>query len=249
MCLAVIDWQPGQETALKVVANRDEFRHRATDTMHWWEDYPILAGRDLQAGGTWLGFDRRQRFALLTNIRPGFIGKTAAKSRGELVMNFLSQQQTIETFHRQLLEHIHLYGGFNLILSDAERLFWCSSINPSGCFLTAGIYGLSNDALDTPWPKLIQAKEQMATYGYRMLDRLTDHPILSSTAIVTDAQLPDTGLSLVRERLLSAQTITDQDYGTRSRTHFTQNQHGAFKIAEQQLDMRGNVISTVSFHC
>ncbi len=247
MCLAVIDWQPGQNIPLRVVANRDEFRHRPTATMQWWQDLPILAGRDLSAGGTWLGFNTEGRFALLTNIRPGYIGHTAPLSRGELIVKYLSEFNDISTFHEWLQTTIPQYSGFNLILGERDRLFWCSSTHPKGQFLEAGIYGLSNDALDTPWPKLTLARQQMAQFSQSMLSNLVDHPILSSTELADDEQLPETGLPFDKEQMLSAQTITDSAYGTRCRTHFIQKIDGQFNIAEQQIGVLGNVESTSLF--
>ncbi|MEJ2043759.1 MAG: NRDE family protein [Reinekea sp.] len=247
MCLAVIDWQPGTTVPLRVVANRDEFRNRATEPMHWWQDAPVLAGRDLLAGGSWLAFSKDGRFALLTNIRPGFISKTAPSSRGELVITYLSDFADIESFHEWLAPRTNQYGGFNLILGDSHRLFWCSSNYPDGDYLSTGIYGLSNDALDTPWPKVVQAKAQMQQYREAMITTLTDHGILTSTVIASDEQLPPTGLSTERERMLSAQTITSPDYGTRCRSHFIQHRSGRFEIAEQQINSEGDTVDTRSF--
>jgi len=165
MCLAVFSWQPGSAVPLNLVANRDEFRQRPTQAMHWWPDRTLLAGKDLQAGGTWLGFNRRGYFALLTNIRPGFIGASSAFSRGDLVRDFLQGCASIEAYHRAILPRLNDYGGFNLVLGDARRLFYFSSIHPSGQWLAPGIHGLSNDSLNTPWPKTVLAKQQMRAWG------------------------------------------------------------------------------------
>ncbi|TCS40102.1 NRDE family protein [Reinekea marinisedimentorum] len=246
MCLAVIAWQPNTSAPLTVVANRDEFRQRPTAPMHWWADADILAGKDLQAGGTWLGFNRSGLFALLTNIRPGFVGHQAAKSRGNLIRKFLLENQPIEHFHQSLMLDIELYGGFNLLLGDMERLFWFSSTMPEGQWLEPGVYGLSNDSLDTPWPKTELAKEQMRRFLASQSAPLLHSDILTSSAPADEGRLPQTGVPLEWERLISAQTITNEQYGTRCRTYI-QSQNGLFNITEQQLTDGGEVSSSCEF--
>lgn len=246
MCLAVISWQPNSNRPLTVVANRDEFRERPTAPMHWWADGDILAGKDLKAGGSWLGFNQSGMFALLTNIRPGFVGHQADKSRGNLVRRFLLENQTIEQFHQSVMFDIELYGGFNLILGDMERLFWFNSSLPEGQWLQAGTYGLSNDSLDTPWPKTTLAKQQMTEYLQTPGVSLIDTDILKSDIIFEDSRLPQTGVPLEWERLISAQTITNEQYGTRSRTYI-ESENGFLSITEQQLNEAGDETSSVAF--
>lgn len=246
MCLAVIEWQPGQPYPLKIVANRDEFRHRPTLPMHNWEQPSLLAGKDLEAGGTWLGISTQLKFALLTNIRPGYVGVKGRRSRGELVTDFLTSQESVEQFHQRLKPNLPEYGGFNLIVGDAEGLFWFSSTQADGQWLSPGIHALSNDALNTPWPKVTLAKEQMRQQGQRLCDNLTDHGILQSTNQAADQELPETGVPLAWERQLSAQTILGKDYGTLSRTHLVLNDQTC-RLAEQQINELGEVVETREF--
>lgn len=246
MCLAVIAWYPNTDIPLTVVANRDEFRARPTQAMHWWPE-EILAGKDLQAGGTWLGFNKRQRFALLTNIRPGYIGVTRPKSRGDLVTQFLTTDLGIAEFQKQVVSTIDQYAGFNLILGDGEQLFWFSSDVPEGKPLTPGIYGLSNDSLNTHWPKVSLAKQQLEQQLALVQNTLTDHSVLQSTCVAKPELLPETGLSPEWEAMLSAQCIAGEQYGTRCRSHFTQTKQGEFWVCEQQVNQQGVITDSMQW--
>ncbi|GGX63169.1 NRDE family protein [Saccharospirillum salsuginis] len=244
MCLMVLNWRPDHEWPLLLVANRDEFRERPTHPMHWWPgaDRDLLAGKDLKAGGTWLAIDQNGRFALLTNIRPGYIGKTGSRSRGELPIRFLNEHLSIEAFHRDVAEYLPEYGGFNLVLGDGERLFWFSSNHPDGQWLDAGIHTLSNDALNTPWPKTRKASRQMAEHTERFEQGLIDDlDILTDRQAADDSQLPDTGVPLEWERQLSAQTITGERYGTRCRTWVRMDRRGFVGVKEIELDASGGI--------
>lgn len=254
MCLMVLNWRPEAEVPLLLVANRDEFRERPTEPMHWWPqttDQPsVLAGRDQQAGGTWLAIGENGDFALLTNIRPGYIGHAAERSRGELPLRFLRHIAAgggIESFHAEVQKEITVYGGFNLIVGNARRLFWFSSNHPDGQWLPAGIHTLSNDALDTPWPKTQLAIEQMRANTAQLETDFNQAQVLTSAHPASDEALPDTGISIELERQLSAQTITGERYGTRCRTWLAVNAHGQIAVQEQQLDAKGAALATERF--
>ncbi len=247
MCLAVFEWSPNSEYPLRLVANRDEFRARPTAPMAWWPDNPILAGKDLEAGGTWLGVSKDKKFALLTNIRPGFVGKKGELSRGHLVSNYLKGSMGIEAYHQQVLSDIARYAGFNLILGDTKQLFWFSSNHKEGTWLTEGIHAVSNDALNTPWPKLLLAKKQLMEQRELLTSTLTNHGILQSAKQAARNQLPITGVPLEWEEKLSAQTINGADYGTRCRTHMVLRRDHYMRVAEQQIDQNGNITSVAQF--
>lgn len=248
MCLAVFSWQPGSAVPLNLVANRDEFRQRPTQAMHWWPDRTLLAGKDLQAGGTWLGFNQRGYFALLTNIRPGFIGASSVCSRGDLVRDFLQGNASIEAFHRAIRPRLDDYGGFNLVLGDGQRLFYFSSVHPHGHWVAPGIHALSNDSLNTPWPKTEMAKQQMRDWGHSRLQSAEDQTILTSTAIAEQQALPSTGVPLDWEQTLSAQTIVGVAYGTLCRTQARQLRSGAIEVVEHQLDAFGQISTSARFN-
>lgn len=247
MCLTALSWQPNDAVPLRVVANRDEFRDRPTETMHWWPQENILAGKDLKAGGTWLGFNKNGRFALLTNIRPGYVGVDRPLSRGELVTDYLKNDGSIEDYHRMIRRKIDDYSGFNLILGNQNGCFWFSSIQPQGRWLSPGVHALSNASLNTPWPKTMLAIEQMKSHLRTKEPHLENHDILSSQATSNPKTLPDTGVPLEWEIKLSAQTIVGEEYGTRSRTHFTQTRDGQFDVVEQQIDSEGAIVTRQTF--
>src|SRR5580692_7793165 len=167
MCLVLVVWRTHPQYPCLVAANRDEFHARPTAPAAWWSDHPhILAGRDLEAGGTWLGMTRSGRFAALTNYRdPERLRernpRAGAPSRGALVTSMLESNASVAeglVHLRQVGAH---YNGFNLIFSDGERLGIYESAPAMGRELEPGIYGLSNHLLDTPWPKVQHAKSRM----------------------------------------------------------------------------------------
>ena len=159
MCLIVLAWHAHPEYPLVVAANRDEFFARPSAPAGFWADAPeILAGRDLEAGGTWLGVSRRQGFAALTNFREGGGQLVDAPSRGALVADFLAAEDDPETFLEALTRRRNEFNGFNLFVGDGQRLGYYSNRGPGPRWLAPGIYGLSNHLLDTPWPKLAAAK-------------------------------------------------------------------------------------------
>lgn len=254
MCLMVLNWRPKADIPLLLVANRDEFRERPTEPMHWWpattEQPAVLAGRDQQAGGTWLAIGTEGDFALLTNIRPGYIGRRAERSRGELPLRFirhLAQGGSIESFHAEVRQEITVYGGFNLIVGNARRLFWFSSDHPQGQWLQAGIHALSNDALDTVWPKTQLASRQMAAETPLLETDFAQSSVLTDRTPAAAAELPSTGVAPEIERQLSAQTITGERYGTRCRTWLRVHADGRFEVEEVQLDDQGETIASRSF--
>jgi uncharacterized protein with NRDE domain len=204
LCLIAFDWQP-EAKRLRVIANRDEFYSRPTAPLGFWDDAPILAGRDLKAGGTWFGLSRGGRFAALTNVREGD-AKASAKSRGLLVQELLLNPASLAQAIAQIEDG---YAGYNLIAADLPRgeMFYASNRAPTQA-LAAGKFGLSNASLDTPWPKLIALKAALADS-----DPL---PALRNTHAYPDNRLPSTGVPLEVERALSPAFIAREGYGTRS---------------------------------
>ncbi|QJD71410.1 NRDE family protein [Marinobacterium sp. LSUCC0821] len=244
MCLVALDWQPSEDFTLRLVANRDEFLDRPTAPMSWWpestSEYGLLAGKDLRAGGTWLALDRRGRIALLTNIRNGYVGKSASRSRGELAVRFVESTMSAEAFIGSLQDTIADFGGFNMLIGDGKELVWFSNEHPTPHLLKSGIHILSNQALNTPWPKVIKARQQMSESLARFESDFGELEILTDRAVAPDEQLPETGVPIEWERLLSAQTILSSTYATRSRCWLVANRSG-IDVIEQQLDSLGEV--------
>jgi len=159
MCLILLAWQTHPDFPLVVAANRDEFFARPSAPADFWAERPdILAGRDLQAGGTWLGVSRGQRFSALTNYREGSKQRIDGPSRGALVADFLAGESSAEAYLEALSRLGADYNGFNLFVGDGQRLGYYSNRNSGTHWLSPGMYGLSNHLLDTPWPKLSLAK-------------------------------------------------------------------------------------------
>jgi uncharacterized protein with NRDE domain len=219
MCLILVAWRGHEKYPCVVAANRDELHSRPTAAAHWWRTRPpILAGRDLSAGGTWFGLTRSGRFAALTNYRGHEPRRADAPSRGTLVTSILQSSDRIE----QSLEYLRGvsadYNGFNLLFCDGERLAVYESVLGRGRELGPGIYGLSNDLLDTPWPKVQTAKSRLSKALSELETTDATLALLRDDAPAPDDQLPRTGVSLPWERLLSSAFVRAPDYGTRCST-------------------------------
>ncbi len=159
MCLLVLAWQVHPRYRLVVAANRDEYHERPAAALAKWADAPLIAGRDLRAHGTWLGLDRQRRFAVVTNFRELQRPRAAAPSRGGLIPQYLSAAAGPSAFLRQLEPQADSYAGFNLLLADGTTLAYGSNrATPFARTLPPGVYGLSNELLDTPWPKLLRVR-------------------------------------------------------------------------------------------
>lgn len=163
MCLILLAVQPGDSHKLVVAANRDEQYARPTAQAAFWDDAPqVLGGRDLQAGGTWLGITRNGRFAAVTNFREDPPEPLPPRSRGELTANFLMSNTACKTYLAQVDRVANEYRGFNLIVSDGEQCFYYSNRDQDILELVPGFYGLSNQLLDCDWPKVIRGRRQLA---------------------------------------------------------------------------------------
>ena len=242
MCLIVFAWRPEHSQPLILAANRDEFYARPTVSLAQWEHSPeVYAGRDLEAGGTWLGINASGRFAALTNIRDPH-QSSGRRSRGELVADFLTSALPIESYLVEVAEHSRAYGGFNLLLGDGQALYYMNAIEAAPRRLAPGIYGISNAALDTPWPKLLKAKAALA-------DALTEpspetlieslFECLADAQAAEDIELPETGVSAALEKLLSSVFIASAEYGTRASTVLIVNADGSRKLIERSFGPYG----------
>lgn len=242
MCLILVGWQVHPAYPLVVAANRDEFHARPTASAAFWdEDAQVFGGRDLEAGGTWLGATRDGRFAAVTNVREPGAAK-GKRSRGELTARFLLEKQAALAYAEALTPDD--YSGFNLLLGDRETLAYVTNRDPGHQILNPGVYGLSNHRLDTPWPKLLKARENFS----RALDRLPDETaffeLLADRSIEADDRLPDTGVPLAWERLLSAVFVQSPEYGTRASTLLLRNAAGDMVLYEKSFAADGSEIQS-----
>ena len=238
MCLIIVALQQHPEFPLIVAANRDEFLIRPTRPAAFWPENPeLLAGRDLQGGGTWLGMSRQGRFAAVTNVREKHRPMHGQRSRGWLTSEFLANGTDTPAFARNVQQQGEEFAGFNLFLGDGRELWYLSNRGATPRRLTPGLYGLSNHLLDTPWPKVAESKEQLTKLLTE--DRLTTDnlfELLADTTLAPDEQLPDTGVSLEWERLLSARFIKAPDYGTRCSTVILVDRTGQVRFWERSFE-------------
>ncbi|SDB95642.1 NRDE family protein [Paraburkholderia lycopersici] len=240
MCLIVFDWRPRARAGalFTLAANRDEFLRRTAEPLHWWSAADsvtspgssaagVLAGRDLVGGGTWLGVTRSGRFAALTNYRAPNDMRPDAPTRGTLVSRWLTDAQDLPDTPLGYLDEVarsgDLYNGFNLIVGDwarRELAWYCNRADRPPAPLPEGTHGISNAVLDTPWPKLVRKRAELA----RLAASETQVPLvrfvemMRDPQIAPDRELPATGIPLERERALSAAFIETPDYGTRGTT-------------------------------
>jgi uncharacterized protein with NRDE domain len=243
MCLLVVAWQTHPRYRLVVAGNRDEFHERPTAPMGWWSDESgVLAGRDLRAGGTWLGLSRSGRFGLVTNFRDADAAvRTDAPSRGELVPAFLRNGSGAAPYLDELQARATQYAGFNLLLGEATGLHYYTNVGGSAPrMLGPGIYGLSNHRLDEPWPKLVRTRERFAAALHDpdpapavLLDLLGD-----STPAALDSA-PDAGLPVDLERALSAPFVRHERYGTRCSTVVLVTHDGSTSVYERRFEPTG----------
>ncbi|PYC27811.1 NRDE family protein [Pseudomonas mosselii] len=245
MCLIVFAWRPGTVRPLIVAANRDEFYARPTQALAAWEDAPgVHAGRDLEAGGTWLGVGPNGRFAALTNIRDPR-QPLGPRSRGELVAAYLQGELGVEAYLDQVASRSGQYSGFNLLVGDGGRLGYLHAREAAPRLLEPGIYGLSNAGLDTPWPKLVKARSGLeglleAADPQRLL------ALLGDVQPAPDGELPETGVGLATERLLSSVFIASQNYGTRASTVLIVDDQGRRRMVERSFGPFGGHLGEIS---
>ncbi len=256
MCLLAVAWKTHPRYRLVLAANRDEFHARPTDPMAHWPTAsgpdapdgsrsPILAGRDRQAGGTWLGVGADRRVGVVTNYREPSRPAPDAPTRGRLIPGFLAQDHPPSRFLDAVAAEADAYAGFNLLLADAHELWYAS--NRAGRFATAlapGVYGLSNGLIDTPWPKLRRLRAGLGDWVARSLGREETGALLALLADdrpADPAELPQTGLSPEWEHRLSSPFIRHPDYGTRCSTVVLLGHDGAAEIVERRFDADGAV--------
>lgn len=233
MCLILVAWRVHPDYPLVVAANRDEFFARPAAEAAWWKDAKnVFAGRDLEAGGTWLGLGRDGRFAGLTNFRDPPRNRNDAPSRGALVADFLITNESTAAALARLQTQGPRYNAFNLFVSDGDSLGIYESASGSARVLEPGIYALSNHLLDTPWPKVTAGKSRLARALRALPDDTPLRELLRDDRPAPDAALPRTGVSLAWERMLSSAFIRAPGYGTRCSTVITRDRYGWMHVTE-----------------
>lgn len=244
MCLLVLAWQVHPRYRLILAANRDEFHARPAAPLGKWPGEEILAGRDLAAGGTWLGIDKQRRFGVVTNFREWPASRAAGPSRGRLIPDYLRGQDSPQSFLASLQSAASEFAGFNLLVGDEHELWYASNRAPDFAHpLAPGVYGLSNQFLDTPWPKLTRVRQRFEAWLNNaaaanarellvMLDDRTPSPASD------DAYPPD--LAPEWRRALSAPFVLHPLYGTRCSTAAVLAASGAVHLIERRFDPAGH---------
>jgi uncharacterized protein with NRDE domain len=245
VCLILLAWRAHPDYPLVLAANRDEFHARAAAPAAWWPEPDILAGRDLQAGGTWLGVARDGRFAALTNYRDPTRVRPDAASRGALVPEILGAARPAEQQLAQLQQSARDYNDFNLIFSDGAQLAVFESVPRASRILGPGVYGLSNHLLDTPWPKVRNGKSALGAALALLPDEAPLLALLRDAAQADDPDLPRTGVSLPWERLLSSAFIRAPGYGTRCSTIVVLDAFGEARLHEWTWNETGAAVGQV----
>jgi uncharacterized protein with NRDE domain len=251
MCLAVIAIDAHPRYTTVIAANRDEFHARPTQPAQWWANAgaaPILAGRDLEHGGTWLGVTPAGRWAFVTNVREAGRHDASAPSRGILVPALLRDPRPALDALASIVDGATHYNGFNLVAGEAGVAAFGSNRGSRMLPLGRGIYGVSNAQLDTPWPKLARARAGMAAWtatGDGDLYPLWS--ILADRIPAPDGELPNTGIARERERLLSSPFIVSSSYGTRCSTLLALSRDGDAQFIERSFDAAGETTGEVAF--
>lgn len=241
MCLIAFAWQSHSRWRLLLAGNRDEFHARPSAPLASWTDMPIIGGRDLEAGGTWLGVTRGQRCCVVTNVRDPSDPQHGA-SRGLLATDYLAGTDDAARHASKLLALAHGYRPFNLLTFDAEHGFYIGNRpSPRAQPIEPGVHGLSNADFNTPWPKTRLLMQRLQAWmdarhetGFAPLfDALADE------RQAPDEWLPDTGVGLERERWLSSAFIRGEHYGTRASTIVAMGYDGKGLIIERRFGPAG----------
>ena len=249
MCLLIFAHRVAPQYPLILAANRDEFYARPTETAQFWTQYPqLLAGRDLEQGGTWMGITRQGRFAAITNYRDPARTAPAPRSRGELTLDFLVGNAGAVSYLEQLRERAGDYAGFNLLLGDGDELWYYSNSAPDNDpqLLSPGVYGLSNAQLDTPWPKVETGKRKLGDLLKN--DAANNHDklvgVVGDRTTADQRELAVQGLNGEMDQVLSSQFIVTGLYGTRCSTTLWRDREGTAHWRELSYDTEGNLLDT-----
>ncbi|BAC13007.1 NRDE family protein [Oceanobacillus iheyensis] len=250
MCLITFAIQKHSEYPFILIANRDEFYDRPTAKASFWDDAPaILAGRDLKSKGTWLGITKQGKIAAITNYRNPSLPETGTYSRGKIPVDFLNNEIDASHFLSRLEENKSLYAGYNALFGNYQNLYTYNNIYNSSEQLVSGIHSLSNDKLNTPWPKVVKARGLLQNHLESNQDISNEalFRILQNADKPNDQDLPDTGIGLQLERNLSSMFIDTGNYGTRASTIILIDKNNDATFIERTYH-QGNVIEDKNYY-
>ncbi len=239
MCLITFAYKDHPKYRLILAANRDEFYGRPTRKAQFWneEGHPdILAGKDLEAGGSWMGISTSGKWAALTNYRDPNWKHENPTSRGEIVLNYLKSNISSKEYVDELRDNAHKYIGFNVLVGDSDGILHYSNFDDKGKEIPPGIHGVSNALLDTPWPKLEWAKSSLKkSISQDQLNRDDIFNFLNNDVQADDDQLPDTGIPHEWEKAVSSLFIKTEKYGTRSSSILLIDHSGNIEFTERRF--------------
>jgi uncharacterized protein with NRDE domain len=240
MCLILFSLDDHPTYKLIIAANRDEFFARRTAAADFWDDHPdIVGGRDLEAGGTWMGMTRLGKIAMITNYRDPVNIRASAPSRGKLVSDYLVNKEAASNYLSDLQAHASDYNGFNLLLGNADELFYYSNYQEGIHRVAPGLHGLSNHFFETPWPKIVRGKEKMEhLLRQNKIEPDSLFELLYDDRLAEEDELPDTGIGKERERALSSMFIKTPNYGTRCSTVVLINWNNEVQYVERGYDLK-----------
>lgn len=247
MCTIFFSYDRHPDYWLIVAANRDEFYDRPTREAGFWQDHPeILAGRDLRGNGTWMGITRTGRIAAITNVRDPNSMKVGAPTRGDLVTDFLAGNKRPQSYLETLDRRSGQYNGFNLIVGNGKTLCYYSNQNRQPCEIPPGVHGLSNHLLNTPWPKVKRGTVRFAELvnGEGKISHEEIFTLLQDGDRAPDGLLPETGVGLAWERLLSSLHINGDIYGTRTASLLLMGRDGNVTFLERTYSLEGETPAT-----
>ncbi len=224
MCIVALAWRVLDETPLCLISNRDEFYQRPTQALYEWENSPIIAGQDLQSGGTWMGITTSGRWAVITNLRDGNDKNNYPTSRGHIIQHFLESELKPIRFAQELEKRQCDYAGFNLFVGDRDQAVYMSNRGEAPQVLAHGVYVVSNGLMSEDWQKTRHLRKRFTQEFLPML-QYPDMPesdlcyavwdILEDERKIIPELLPKTGISHEMEQLLSSTFIQSPVYGTR----------------------------------
>ncbi|QYJ78961.1 NRDE family protein [Shewanella acanthi] len=249
MCILFVALNTHPQYPLVICANRDEFHHRPTEPAQFWPpERNILAGKDLQAGGSWFGVNKQGQIAGLTNLRVPQKPQQAVRSRGELIVQALSSGSLI--CPNWLIEHSSDYQPFNLVFGQGTHLYCFNSLSQETVKLDDGCHAISNGALDDIWPKMAKGQQalQQLVLSAQPLDIPSLIKLMQDDTLPQDSELPNTGVGLEWERRLAAIYIRHADYGTRSTSIMLQDTNGTIHFTEVRYDGKGRCLGQQDFH-
>jgi uncharacterized protein with NRDE domain len=256
MCLVLFAWKTHPKYSLIVASNRDEYHNRPSALAHRWTTDPnITAGQDLEQLGTWMGVTGSGRWAVVTNFREATTIKESKKSRGHLTTGFLSGGMSPESYVSALKSNLTDYRGFNLIVGDRSSIKYITNRQteekkPEASIKKPGIYGLSNHLLNTHWPKVVRGKThlQQLINKNEVIQFEDVMDFMSDTTKPSDKSLPNTGVTLDQERILSPMFIKTPDYGTRATSLLLiDNNSSEIQFSEATFDASGTKISNRTY--